>query len=458
MIARAAAAVLVVLALVLSASLAVGLSGHPDHVASFEAAVERGLIEGEASYYWSGEASSLEYAHAVLVAVLEMDDRLEEAESQWRSGTTTSIPSEVPTSSTTTTAAPSVTTTTSTTVTSSSTTVPPATTSTTQPTSGDLVVLSGVHTAFSVEAVDDTHYFCEEGTVLDGGGVEEFAFYGSADNVTVEGCEIRNYVNPAQWGAIDVRGGNRWVIIDNEIHHNWGVGVYVSGVGHYVGGNRIHHQHQLGVAADGVDIVIEANEIAYNNWLGEFNWGWEAGGTKFWATDGLVVRGNFSHHNDGPGLWDDYNNVNFLYEDNVVEDNLGPGIFHEIGYGGVIRNNEVRRNGDGQVWLWDAGIQIAASSDTEVYGNVVEGNSNGITLVQQERSEPGTVWVTVDNVVYGNVIRDSGLSGAVTDNGYDLIFERNEFYGNVYEGDVGWSWGGEVSWAEWVAIHPGDAT
>lgn len=324
-----------------------------------------------------------------------------------------------------------------------------------------------MHSGASFKVESDTHYFCQDGAVLDGGGVETAAFYGTADNVTIEGCEVRNYANRAQRGAIRA-DGNRWVIVDNEVHHNWGVGIEVDGVGHYVGGNNVHHQHQLGLAASGVDIVIEANEIAWNNFEVDFNWGWEAGGTKFWATDGLVVRGNYSHDNHGPGLWDDYNNINVLYEGNLVEDNYGPGIFHEIGYAAVIRNNEVRGNGFGHAaWLWGAGIVIASSTDTEVYGNIVEGNFNGISLVEQDRNEsvdwtddPAEVvtWRTERNVVHGNLVIDSGLSGAVADNGWTEVFDRNEFYGNIYEGDVGWSWGGIVSWDEWVAIHPGEAT
>ena len=80
-------------------------------------------------------------------------------------------------------------------------------------------------------------------------------------------------------------------------------------------------------------IVVEGNEIAYNNEAG-FNPEWEAGGTKFWATTNLVVRNNHVHHNFGPGLWADNDNVGALYEGNIVEDNDWAGIFHEISYSG----------------------------------------------------------------------------------------------------------------------------
>ena len=69
---------------------------------------------------------------------------------------------------------------------------------------------------------------------------------------------------------------------------------------------------------------------------------WEAGGTKFARTRDLVVRRNFVHHNRGPGLWTDIDNVRTLYEANRVEDNGEAGILHEISYAAVIRNNVVR--------------------------------------------------------------------------------------------------------------------
>jgi parallel beta-helix repeat protein len=104
----------------------------------------------------------------------------------------------------------------------------------------------------------------------------------------------------------------------------------------------------------------------------------------------MVVRGNFSHHNHGPGLWTDINNINTLYEDNRIEDNDWRGIFHEISYHAVIRNNIVRRNGfynpAGAVGAVDgAGILISSSPDVEVYCNTVEDNRSGITGQETDR-------------------------------------------------------------------------
>ena len=103
-------------------------------------------------------------------------------------------------------------------------------------------------------------------------------------------------------------------------------------------------------------------------------------------THNLIVRGNLVHHNYGPGLWTDVDNIDTLYEYNEVSDNDDAGIFHEISYRATIRNNTVSRNGFGyHPWLWGAGIQVAASRDVEVYGNVLIDNAQGIAALQQNR-------------------------------------------------------------------------
>ena len=85
-------------------------------------------------------------------------------------------------------------------------------------------------------------------------------------------------------------------------------------------------------------------EIAFNNYAG-YKADWEAGGTKFWATTGLVVRNSCVHHNAGPGLWTDYDNIDTLYEGNIVFSNANDGIKHEISYDAIIRDNIVAGNG-----------------------------------------------------------------------------------------------------------------
>ena len=122
----------------------------------------------------------------------------------------------------------------------------------------------------------------------------------------------------------------------------------------------------------------------------------------------MVVRGNFSHHNRGPGLWTDINNIHTLYENNTVEDNERGGIFHEISYDATIRNNTSRRNGTGKdfpYWTTGAGIEIVSSRNVEVHGNTLEDNWQGITGLDDHRGTGNAGPYTLINLnVHDNVV------------------------------------------------------
>lgn len=244
------------------------------------------------------------------------------------------------------------------------------------------------------------------------------AFIGSATGVTVQNLVIEKYANAAQVGAI--QGGVGWVIQDNEIRYNHGVGIWMNSslnINH----NNIHHNGQIGIAGTGSGSTVNNNEIAYNNTVG-FNPYWEAGGTKFTFTNGLTISNNFVHHNIGPGLWCDIDNINIIYEYNRCEDNAYSGIMHEISYAAIIRFNQCRRNGAAPpiaFWADGCGILIATSTDVEVYGNYLEDNWENICGLDQNRGAGGIgVWSLQnlnvhDNttVSYVNLGSGTGLTG-----------------------------------------------
>ncbi|MDP8928887.1 MAG: right-handed parallel beta-helix repeat-containing protein, partial [Actinomycetota bacterium] len=126
-----------------------------------------------------------------------------------------------------------------------------------------------------------------------------------------------------------------------------------------------------------------------------------------------------------------------LYDYNLVERNGRSGIYHEISYDAVIRNNTVRGNGhDRARWASGAGIRVANSSNVEVYGNHVEDNGRGIVLSQQDRGrgERGA-WETRNVHVRDNtVIMTTGFTGLVQDTGKNAVFTKwnNRFEGNTY--------------------------
>lgn len=326
-----------------------------------------------------------------------------------------------------------------------------------------MLIQSGIHLNYSQKVVSGTRYVCEPQAILDGGGSTAYAFYGAADNVTIEGCEIRNYNNKHQFGAINQRGtpGNDWLILNNDIHHNNGAGIAAAGDRIVIRGNHVHHQDQIGLKyVTGSDGLIEGNEVNNNNRNGSVNWGWEAGGSKFAQTTGLVTRNNYFHDNHGPGIWYDIANHGGLIEGNTVEDNYAPGIFYEISDTGLIRDNNVKRNGFGSgtcSWLWGAGILVATSSDTIVEDNLLEDNCNGIAITFQDRTAYGVPYYALDNTFRNNTVLNSGHSGAVRDNGDDRVFDRNTFEGNTYVDQDTFAWNnswGNLTW--WRGFHPND--
>ena len=271
--------------------------------------------------------------------------------------------------------------------------------------------------------------------------VGAFAYSSLASNVHIENLIIEKYASPAQAGAIQALGTQGWTVKNSEIRLNSGAGILV-GNGTRVTGSDVHHNGQTGIAGEGNDVRIENNRIWANNIYG-FDFTWEAGGVKLASSDGVVLRGNHVHDNIGRGLWCDIDCRNVLYENNVVEGNRDTGIFHEISFNAVIRDNVVRRNGMDRTWFWGADISLAASQDVEVYGNTitVRPGGCGIMLIDQGRTtDSGGTYKTRDNSIHHNDVTFEGgaCAGGVTDTApgsenYSIITDgNNRFDANNY--------------------------
>lgn len=265
-------------------------------------------------------------------------------------------------------------------------------------------------------------------------GVTPYAFTGSGvSNVTIQGLVIEKYASPASQGALQGGGSIGWVVQDNEVRWNHGMGIRL-GSGTRVLRNNVHHNGQLGLGGGAVDDLVEGNEIAYNNAL-HFDRYWEAGGTKFVRTQRLVVRGNHVHHNRGHGLWTDIDNISTTYENNTCEDNTNDGIFHEISYDAVIRYNTARRNGTDAGWMDGAGISVSSSPNVEIYGNTVAANRNGIAIVQYARGSGAYGEHLAKNIYVhdNNVTMSRGVTGVAQAGGGTTVFaQNNRFRHNTY--------------------------
>ncbi|MCX5562479.1 right-handed parallel beta-helix repeat-containing protein [Streptomyces sp. NBC_00038] len=248
-------------------------------------------------------------------------------------------------------------------------------------------------------------YIGAPGAVLDGGKKNQYAFGGTAPDVTIRYLTVQRFVAPHDEGVVNHDSADGWVIEHATIQYNSAAGL-MAGARQQVRASCLRGNGQYGMnayqAKGGITgLVVEGNEIVGNN-TGD----WErrregcgcTGGIKFWAVNGADIRGNWVHDNRGTGLWADTNNNDFRIENNVIEDNDGAALIYETSYNAVIRKNTIRRNnwveGRGEadrgdnfpyatIYLSESGGEprIRARTDKlEVYGNVLENNWSGITL------------------------------------------------------------------------------
>ncbi|HEU5469747.1 MAG TPA: right-handed parallel beta-helix repeat-containing protein [Actinophytocola sp.] len=256
-----------------------------------------------------------------------------------------------------------------------------------------------------VSPKDGNTYLGAPGAVLDGREVNRYAFVFTSTNVTIKHLTIQGFVPPPDEGVVNHDSGDGWVIEANTIQNNRGAGL-MAGARQQVRGNCLRDNGQYAInayqAGDRITgLVIENNEISGNNAddIEATRPGCGCtGGAKFWAVNGADIRGNWVHHNRGVGLWADTNNNDFLFEDNVFEDNDGAAIIYETSYNAVIRNNTMRRNNwvDGKafaergdnfpvatVYVSESGGEprVKARTDKiEFYGNTLQDNWSGVTL------------------------------------------------------------------------------
>jgi parallel beta-helix repeat protein len=247
-------------------------------------------------------------------------------------------------------------------------------------------------------------YIGAPGAVIDGDNSNRYAFTGYAIDVQIRNLTIQNFGTPRgtnDEGVVNHNAATSWRIEGNTIRNNSGAGLMV-GSRNVVRGNCLQGNGQYGFSAYNPgkvgSVVIERNEITGNN-----TDDWEVlkpgcgctGGGKFWAVSGAVVRGNWIHDNNGPGMWADTNNTGFQIEGNYISGNFAEGIVYETSYNASIRGNTFVRNGLGKgprnqgfptpaVYISESGsdMRVAGMFNQvfEISGNVFTDNWAGVVL------------------------------------------------------------------------------
>jgi parallel beta-helix repeat protein len=330
-----------------------------------------------------------------------------------------------------------------------------------KPAGTTFILKAGTHTRQSIIPKSGDVFLGEAGTVLDGqGAAYAFSKGGTPypSNVTIRGLKITGYSPAMQSGTIDAggyypsEGTTGWVIDGNEVSYNGEYGIRIGNSSRVIN-NNVHHNNRLNIAGSASNALVENNEIAFGNYQNALNTNFEAGGTKFAYTDGLIVRNNYVHDNVGVGIHMDENNINTTIESNRIDKNGSEGVAIEISYATIIRNNTVTNNGwkdprNRYTYLWNAGIGVHASQNVEIYGNTVSGNYAGIVAIEQNRSTDKAVYgphIVQNMYVHNNTITQNTLpktsgalsvgAGIATDiAGNTAVFtsRNNRFVGNTY--------------------------
>jgi hypothetical protein len=213
------------------------------------------------------------------------------------------------------------------------------------------------------------------GAVIDGQGVNETAFGGSATHVTLEYLTIQHFVPPGNQYAVNGDQGTDWTVEYDTVQDNGDtrgseLGAALGlGPGNVVEHNCLTHNGQYGMNAGGYETEFNYNEVSWNgiSFFPDLQCGC-SGGIKYWdATDATVV-GNYIHDNYDAGLWADTDNAGFLVKDNYIADNWASGVIYEISYNADITANTFVDNG------WGVGSYAAG---TFPYGEAIYLSGSG---------------------------------------------------------------------------------
>ena len=303
-------------------------------------------------------------------------------------------------------------------------------------------------------------------TVIDGGMVATSAFkagvnfsttpWGMADDVTLRSLTVQHVNAPDDQVVVNADAGDGWTLDRMTVQDNHG-GAVMMGARNTIINSCLTRNGQYGfntyrcrgyrnggcaTATVVTDLVIDHTEISYNDTerlaITRPGCGCSGGG-KFWDVRGARITDNWVHHNNSVGLWADTNDADFLFQNNVIEDNDAAGIMYEISYNARIIGNTLRRNAIGQ------GVRRLAASPGDHFpdGAIYISESGGDAAAVAAARAQGESWTQVnadqntleisDNVFEDNwngvILWESSdrycSSSANTSTGYCTLYHRS---------------------------------
>lgn len=304
--------------------------------------------------------------------------------------------------------------------------------------------------------------------IIDGQGSRTYGLIFNAQNVVVDGFEVRNCTVGVQDGAIrvmqpggivrhtkshDHKNGPGIVmhasttIEDSEFYNCLQQGIHGSSPGTVV--IRRTHVHHNNVAvqakpptrADGHGpYLIQAGP--YKGWYWPVDPFWEAGASKITRATSVLWEDCEVDHNGGVGIWADIDDHNWTVRRNLVHHNDLSGIMYEISWGTTtIEDNSMYHDGecDHRGWGWPAEILISSSmGPITAQRNTMAYAVKGISVISQNRTidslavNPGMGEGSKHSLLNNIGVLTGNVTGWYTDNGN--TWSGRVDTGNVYYG------------------------
>ena len=266
---------------------------------------------------------------------------------------------------------------------------------------------SGTHTLSTnpygqIAPASNTTFIGAPGAILDGSGINYYAFTGKARGVTIKYLTIQNFAPFQDQAAVNHDSGDSWTVQHTTIRDVATVALNVAN-NSVVEDSCLTNDGQSGInGTPGTHSVrIDHNEIGHNsaNPNGPDPFCGCHAGVKVFGVADVQITNNWVHHNSFKGLWGDTNVVGVLIENNYINDNGYEAIVFETGYNAYIHNNNILRNAlvEGAVFSarndsfpiapvyisesgGDSRVYGGKYSTLEVSGNNFDNNYGGVTL------------------------------------------------------------------------------
>lgn len=299
------------------------------------------------------------------------------------------------------------------------------------PEGATLYIKAGVYD-IGIQPKNNQKIIFEYGAILKS-STRQFAIWSLATGVTIDNATIDGYKPSLQGSSLGA--GTDWTVRNCEVRNSTMGGLGFDG-GCIIENNWVHDCDQLGIHQGGSglarNIVFRNNLIERNNLLYKFDSYWEAGGSKFWQTDGATIENNEFRYNGGIGLWVDGDCLNFTIRNNYCHHNDQSGIFYEISGKALIEGNLCTNNGLKYEDLWPegAGILVKTSRDVIVRNNTCIGNDFGIAITSQDEGysnlTPNLRYFVSGIDVYNNTLNNNQRGSGVWDDGSSWADTTND--------------------------------